>query len=129
MAVHLTNRELDVMAVLWDTGSATVGEAREALEDDLAYTTVLSVMRGLELKSYVRHTSDGKAHRFFPTITPADAEERSLGRVLDKLYQGSREILITRLVSENKLSRQELERIRAIIDERLGEANGEDVEE
>lgn len=123
MTVHLTNRELDVIAVLWDAGSATVSEVRVAVDDTLAYTTILSVLRGLELKGYIRHESEGKAHRFFPTIQPSDAEDRSLGRVLDKLYQGSRELLITRLVSEKKLSRTELERIRAIIDERLGETD------
>lgn len=122
MTVHLTNRELDVIAVLWQTGSATVSEVRAAVGDELAYTTILSVLRGLELKQYVRHESEGKAHRFFPTIQPSDAEDKSLGRVLDKLYQGSRELLITRLVAEKELSRTELERIRAIIDERLGEA-------
>ena len=123
MNVHLTNRELDVIAVLWETSSATVSEVRAAVSDELAYTTVLSVLRGLELKGYIRHESEGRAHRFYPTIQPSDAEDRSLGRVLDKLYQGSRELLITRLVAEKELSRDELERIRALIDERLGETD------
>ena len=123
MNVHLTNRELDVIAVLWETSSATVSEVRAAVGDELAYTTVLSVLRGLELKGYIRHESEGRAHRFYPTIQPSDAEDRSLGRVLDKLYQGSRELLITRLVGEKELSRDELERIRALIDERLGAAD------
>ncbi len=123
MSVHLTNRELDVIAVLWETGSATVSEVRASVGDELAYTTVLSVLRGLELKGYIRHESEGRAHRFYPTIQPSDAEDRSLGRVLDKLYQGSRELLITRLVAEKELSREELERIRALIDERLGEVD------
>jgi predicted transcriptional regulator len=121
MGVHLTNRELDVMAVLWEQGSATVSEVLKVLDDELAYTTVLSVLRGLDLKGHVRHESEGKAHRFFPAIDPADAAERSVTRVLDKLYMGSRELLISRLVAEEQLSREELERIRALIDEQLGE--------
>ena len=123
MAAHLTNRELDVMAVLWEQGSATVSEVLENLDDQLAYTTVLSVLRGLDLKGHVRHETEGKAHRFFPTIDPADAADRSVSRVLDKLYLGSRELLISRLVAEEQLSREELERIRALIDEQLGEAS------
>ena len=123
MTIHLTDRELDVMAVLWDRGSATVGEVLEDLADDLAYTTVLSVLRGLELKTYARHETEGRAHRFYPTIRRSDAEKRRIGRLLDRLYQGSREILITRLVTEEELSREELERIRGIIDERLREAD------
>ena len=123
MTVHLTNRELDVIAVLWETGSATVSEVRAAVGAELAYTTILSVLRGLELKGYIRHESEGRAHSMDQTLQPSDAEDRSLGRVLDKLYQGSRELLITRLVAEKELSRDELERIRALIDERLGETD------
>lgn len=111
------------MSILWEKGSATVTEVREALEDDLAYTTVLSVLQALELKTHVRHETEGRAHRFFPTIERSAAEKRRIGRLLDKLYHGSREVLITRLVSEEELSREELERIRDLIDERLGGAD------
>src|SRR5438309_1515448 len=54
--ISFTDRELDVMSVLWDAGSATVAEVRERLSDDLAYTTVLTVLRTLEQKGYVGHT-------------------------------------------------------------------------
>ena len=59
-----TDRELDVMAVLWDRGPSTVAEVRENLEDPLAYTTVLTVLRTLETKGYVSHEEEGKAHRY-----------------------------------------------------------------
>ena len=55
MRISFTDRELDIMAVLWDRGSATVAEVRERLPDDLAYTTVLSVLRTLEEKGHVGH--------------------------------------------------------------------------
>ncbi len=121
MSLHLTNRELDVMAVLWERKSATVAEVLEALPEDLAYTTVLTVLRGLDAKGHVRHESEGKAFRYFPTVEPTKAGETVLGRILDKIYQGSRELLVARLLSDEAVSEEELRRIRRMLDERLGE--------
>jgi len=121
MSLHLTNRELDVMAVLWERESSTVAEVLAAMPEDLAYTTVLTVLRGLEAKGYVRHESEGKAFRYFPTVEPAKAGEKVLGRVLDKIYQGSRELLVARLLADDAVSEDELRRIRRMLDERLGE--------
>ncbi|MFQ6047451.1 MAG: BlaI/MecI/CopY family transcriptional regulator, partial [Gemmatimonadales bacterium] len=104
MATHLTNRELDVMSVVWERGSATVAEVLEALGEDLAYTTVLTVLRSLEAKGAVRHEPEGKAHRYYPRIRPSRIGDRSLKRLLDKVYQGSRELLIARLVSDQNVS-------------------------
>ena len=121
MGLHLTNRELDVMAVLWERESATVAEVLDALPAELAYTTVLTVLRGLEAKGHVRHESEGKTFRYFPTVEPATAGEKVLGRVLDKIYQGSRELLVARLLADDAVSEEELRRIRQMLDERLGE--------
>ena len=96
MALRLTNREMDVMAVLWARGPSTVAEVLEGLGADLAYTTVLTILRGLESKGYTRHAKEGKAHRYSATVGAADAGDRPLMRVLDKVYQGSRELLIAR---------------------------------
>ena len=63
MTVSFTDRELDVMAVLWQRGPSTVAEVREVLEDALAYTTVLTVLDRLERKGMVRRRRDGRAHR------------------------------------------------------------------
>ena len=60
----LGDRELDVMGVLWDLGSGTVSEVRAKLPADLAYTTVLTILRNLEAKELVTHTAEGKAHRY-----------------------------------------------------------------
>jgi len=121
--MHLTARELDVMAVLWDQGSATVGEVLDELKDDLAYTTVLTVLRGLEAKGAVRHEQDGRAFRYLPRIRPTRIGNRSLKRLLDKVYAGSRERLVTQLVADRNVSMEELKRIRHLIDERIREAD------
>ena len=119
--VHLTPRELDVMAVLWNEASATVAEVREALDTPLAYTTVLTVLRGLEAKGAVRHEEAGKAFRYYPVLKSNRIGVRSLERLIDRVYQGSRELLLTQLVSNRGVSAAELKRLRKLIDERLSE--------
>jgi len=119
VSVHLTNRELDVMAVLWDRGSATVSEVSSSLPDDLAYTTILTVLRALEAKGHVRHEKEGKAFRYYPVVEAEEAGDRTLRRLLDKVYLGSREVLVTRLLSDKNVSEDELRRIRQMLDERL----------
>ncbi len=121
MSVSLTKRELDVMSVVWQLGSATVGEVRDRLPDDLAYSTVLTIFRTLKTKGHVRYEQDGKAFRYHPLIKPDDAGDSALGRLLSKVYQGSREMLVTRLVSNEDVSPEELRNIRKMLDERLKE--------
>ena len=121
MTTRLTNRELDIMAVLWRDGSGTVNQVWKGLEDDLAYSTVLTMLRTLEGKGHVRHEAEGKAYRYFPVTRPEDAGGHAIDRVLDKMYQGSRELLVTRLLADEEVSPDELRRIRELLDERLGE--------
>ncbi len=121
MSISLTKRELDVMSVVWQLGSATVGEVRDRLPDDLAYSTVLTIFRTLKTKGHVRYEQDGKAFRYHPLIKPDDAGDSALGRLLNKVYQGSREMLVTRLVSNEDVSPEELRNIRKMLDERLKE--------
>ena len=115
-----TDRELDVMAVLWDRGPSTVAEVRENLEDPLAYTTVLTVLRTLEAKGFVSHEEEGKAHRYTPLVARDRAGKTALGQVLDKIFGGSREMLLANLVKERGVDAAELKRLRKILDARLG---------
>jgi len=113
----LADREMDVMTVLWDRGSGTVAEVRERLRDPLAYTTVLTVLRTLEKKGAVGHVVTGQAHRYVPLIARAEARRSALDRLLDKLFQGAPEQLLTHLVEEHDFSADALRRLRAQIDE------------
>ena len=122
MDVTFTERELDVMAILWDLGSATVTEVRDRLDDDLAYTTVLTVLRTLEAKGYVDHREEGKAHRYAPTVARNAAGQSALRRLTEKVFAGSPELLLTQLVSGRRLSADELKRMRQLLDQRLKEA-------
>ena len=121
MRTPLTRRELDLMSVIWALGSATVAEVKLALTDDLAYPTVLTILRTLESKGHVRHTTDGKAFRYYARTKSADAGSSALARVLDKVYRGSRELLIAGLISDKEVDADELRRLRKLVDERLRE--------
>lgn len=117
----LTRRELDVMSVIWALGSATVADVKAGLTDDLAYPTVLTILRTLESKGHVRHTTDGKAFRYHARTKSAEAGSTALARVLDKVYQGSRELLVAGLLSDKNVDADELRRLRALVDARLEE--------
>jgi BlaI family penicillinase repressor len=119
MSLRLSDRELDVMVVLWGRGSGTVAEVREALPDPLAYTTVLTVLRTLEEKGFVGHEEEGKAHRYVPLVARERAGRSALTRMVDKLFDGSPELLLTQLVSDRKLSPQDIRKLRKILDQRL----------
>ena len=104
----LGERELDVMAVLWETGAGTVGEVRERLPVPLAYTTVLTILRNLEAKGYLTHTVDGRAHRYRPRIAQRAAQRSALKRMLSRFFSGSPELLLARLVDDGSVDAREL---------------------
>src|SRR5688572_1106293 len=119
--ISFTPRELDVMSILWRGGSGTVTEVREGLNEDLAYTSVLSALQTLEEKGFVRHEPEGRAYRYFPTVAPEKAGRSALARIREAVFQGSAELMFAQFVSDRRLGRQELERMRALLAERMEE--------
>jgi BlaI family penicillinase repressor len=115
MQIIFTDREADVMQVLWDHGPCLVAEVQEHLADQLAYTTVLTVLRTLETKHYVGHEAAGRGHRYHALIEPQAARKSALRHLTDKLFKGSSALLMTHLVSEQTLSAEEAERLRALL--------------
>jgi BlaI family penicillinase repressor len=117
----LSARELDVMNVLWERGSATVSEVLEELQDELAYTTVLTILRRLEEKGHVGHDTEGKAHRYLPLVRREEAQDSAIQRVTRKLFLDSPALLMTRLLRKGTLTEEELRALRSLVDERLKE--------
>jgi predicted transcriptional regulator len=115
--VHFSERELDVMSVLWRLGSGTVTVVQEALEDDLGYTSVLKMLQILEEKGRIRHESEGRAYRYFPTVAPETAGDSAVGRIVNKIFDGSAELLLARLVSSREIPAEELARMRRMLEE------------
>lgn len=122
---RFTDRELDVMDVLWGRGSATVAEVLEEIEDDLAYTTVLTVLQTLEEKGHVRHEQEGRAYRYYPEVDREEAGSSAVAYLLRKIFRGSPRLLVSQLVSERDLSEEQLRELRSLLDERLASGGGE----
>ena len=117
MDTIFTDREADVMQVLWDHGPSLVAEVQAALPDPLAYTTVLTVLRTLEGKQYVGHEAAGRGHRYHALIEQAQARKSALRHLTEKLFKGSADLLMTHLVTEQALSTEQTQRLRALLDQ------------
>ncbi|HWB97000.1 MAG TPA: BlaI/MecI/CopY family transcriptional regulator [Bryobacteraceae bacterium] len=122
---NLTDAELRLMDVLWDRGSATVNDVMEALPQDppLAYNTVLTTLRILEQKGYVRHTKSSRAFVFEPVLDHRQASSKALRDVLARFFQNSPKMLVLRLLEEQKLDSRQLERLKRMIEESMTEEN------
>jgi BlaI family transcriptional regulator, penicillinase repressor len=118
MDIQFTDREIDVMEVLWERGPSLVGEVRAALKDALAYTTVLTILRTLESKGYVGHEQEGRGHRYFAAVKQRAAQRSALRHLTAKLFKGSAELLFTHLVSDQKLSAKEIRNMRALLEDK-----------
>ncbi|MBW3555011.1 MAG: BlaI/MecI/CopY family transcriptional regulator, partial [Gemmatimonadetes bacterium] len=99
---------------------ATVSEVQARLSDELAYTTVLTVLRTLEEKGHVGHRpGEGRAYRYRALVEREAAGSTALDGLLDRVFGGSPELLLTRLVEDRRLTDEELEGMRRLLDERL----------
>ena len=122
-ASELTGRELEVMHAFWRAGPSTVAEVRDELAKegpDLAYTTVATLVRILADKGFVEQMNEDRPFRFRPMRSYEDVSGRLLGDVLERVFHGSREQLLVRLMGERRLSAKE----RALLEQILrdGEA-------
>ncbi len=121
MDIQFTDREAEVMEVLWERGPSLVAEVRAALKDEFAYTTVLTVLRMLESKGYVSHGQEGRGHRYFAAVKQQAAQKSALRHLTRKLFKGSSELLFTRLVSDQKLSAEQIRKLRKLLADKSGE--------
>jgi predicted transcriptional regulator len=112
-----TERELDIMSVLWRQGSGSVAEVRSALGNSVAYTTILKLLQILEEKGAVSHKAEGRAYRYFPLVDLEAAGGSALHRIREKIFGGSAELLLARLVSDQDIPPEELARMRKILEE------------
>jgi predicted transcriptional regulator len=120
-SLNLTEAEQRLMEVLWEKGSATVGEVAERLPKklDLAYNTVLTTLRILEEKGYVRHSKPKDDRRFVytPVVTREQASHSALRHLLNRFFGNSAEALVLNLLEDEKLNEDELKRIRNLLKE------------
>jgi len=109
-AKELTERELEVMHVFWNRGVSTVGEVRDALAQaglDRAYTTVATLVRILADKGFLVQTNQERPFGYRPSRTYEDVSRKLLGELLDRVFRGSREQLLVRLMEQKALTPKE----------------------
>lgn len=119
-----TERELDIMSVLWKRGSGTVAEVRADYGPEVGYTGVLKLLQILEEKKMVRHEKEGRAYRYFPAVDAAEAGGPALGRIVDKIFHGSAEMAVAHLVSGRKLDPDEVVRLKTLLDDASRDGEG-----
>src|SRR3954468_20288167 len=114
--IQFTDREIDLMEVLWERGPCLVADVRAALKDELAYTTVLTILRTLEAKGYVGHEQEGRGHRYFAAVKQTAAQKSALRHLTRKLFKGSAELLFLHLVSDQRLSERQIANMRRLLE-------------
>ena len=123
----LTRAESEVMQLLWRHGPATVAELVERVPRDLAYTTVLTIVRILEQKGYATHDrpAEGeRAHRFRAAVEEGGVRKRHVRDLVDRLFGGAATSLVSGLIDDEALDRDQLKALREQIDRRLGPRKG-----
>jgi predicted transcriptional regulator len=117
---HLTDAELRLMDIVWEKGAATVGEVVDVVNADtpLAYSTVLTTLRILENKGYLRHTKDGRAFVYRPVVRRNKAQESAIKHLLRRFFQDSPELLVLNLLERKKITQEQLKRLRKRIEEK-----------
>src|SRR5262249_560290 len=119
----LTRAESEIMRVVWEKSAVTVHDVVEALERPVAYTTVLTILRILEKKGFVRHDPDpegGRAYVYSPSAPQDQVRSDHVRDLVQRMFSGNFLELANGLVEEEKLPRRELEALRSKIEERLG---------
>ncbi len=117
-AKELTERELEIMQIFWAQGELSAPEVRDTLESDgrsLAYTTVATLIRILTEKSFHEQTNNERPFRYKPTRSFEDVSSNMLGDLMQRVFGGSREQLLIRLLDQKKLSKRE----RAVLEDFL----------
>ncbi len=123
---RLGRLESEVMKAVWRLGRGTVRDVLRALDSDppRAYTTVLTTLRNLEAKGYLRHEVEGRTHVYLPLVAEGAVGKRAVRDLLDRLFDGSPVRLVQALLESEALTAEELALLRRAVDERRGEEGG-----
>jgi predicted transcriptional regulator len=114
----LTEAELRIMNVLWPLRSATVQQVLEALagKPELAYNSVLTTIRILEKKGYIKHVKDGRAHVYVPVVAQQEASRSEISHLVGRFFKNSHEQLALNILEDRGLDPKELKRLREMLE-------------
>jgi len=124
---RLTKAEEDVMQILWELEEAFVNELIEKFpEPKPAYNTVSTIVRILEKKGFVAHRAFGKTHQYYPLMSKKDYADKHFSHFVQKYFSNSYQSLVSFLTNQEKLGIQDMEAIRALMDEEIKKQKGDD---
>ncbi len=117
----LTEVELELMSIVWRLEECVVRDVLEALppERDVTYTTVAKMMSILEEKGVLKSEKGERTHTFRPVLSRDHYEKRALNHVTEKLFDGNPSSMVMRLLDDSRISTDELEAIRQLLQKRL----------
>jgi predicted transcriptional regulator len=117
--LRLSNRERQIMDILYRLGQATAAEVMEGLPDPPSYSAVRATLRILEEKGQVRHEEDGPRYVFRPAVARERAKRTAVRHLVSTFFGGSPEAAMATLLDESasKLSASDFERLKTLIDE------------
>jgi predicted transcriptional regulator len=124
MAKHRIHRlgdlQLGIMQVLWERGEATVAEVHEAVgpDQDLAYTTVATMLRKMEAHALVAHRTEGRSFIYVAKVPAEDVSRSMADHWVDRLFAGSLLEAVNHLLTTREVSREELRQLEKLIAER-----------
>jgi predicted transcriptional regulator len=104
----LTKLELQIMQVIWRRGTSNVSEVQEGLEQQLAYTTVQTMLNILHRKGKLRRKLRGRAYEYSATVSEAKALSHALRDVVDRMFGGSSEELVMSLIKSKQLDAKKI---------------------
>ena len=113
-----TDRELEALKVLWDRGEATVRDVCDAMEaagEELAYTTVLSLLQVMEQKGLVTHRSVGKAYVYLPAIEREKTLRQLATGFLERVFDGALDEYLVHALGKRKITADELDQLEAML--------------
>lgn len=115
----LTEAELRLMDVLWQKGPSTVQRVLESLpkKPSLAYNSVLTTIRVLEKKGYLKHAKDGRAHVYMPLVEREEASRSEIRRLVNRFFKDSQEMLVLNILEDRGVDAVELKKLRRLLDE------------
>ena len=113
----LTNKEEEIMHILWKLKKAFVKEVMsEITEDQPHYNTLSTIVRNLEEKGYVAHNAYGKTHQYYPIIPIEDYRKGFMNTAIDNYFNSSYKNMVSFFAKEEKISAKELREILAMIE-------------
>ena len=116
-SITLTEAELRLMKLLWERGESVVGELVAAMPEGsaLAYNSVLTTIRVLEQKGYVRHRQEGRAFMYSPCVAEHEASRSEVRHMMHRFFGNSRERLLLALLGDDEITPAELQRLKNAI--------------